>query len=438
MRWILTGVLGAILVAAAGIAVLLIWQWQMRAPLASLVPAERTLAFFPRTTLSELQKTYASWIPQISELPRSEGWMSVAFVETAAGRTAWVIDPTDETSFGDTPAEIRLRGKSVVVGAGTESADVGIREGETPLSASPSFLSLIAETVTQDWGYVHTVPSGEADRRVTLLFGAPTGEAVLERRGEKDALLTYAVTGIDGSPVRFAFPDALPAETFCLGSASPETFLRLLVEDGDPIITQSERLTETERLLGADLSLQYDLLPLLKRPAVGCIRDENGRRDVLLSGEIEDVSAWDALALRLHDGFRDRASKGYVDRRTVDGKYAYAVVKDAMSDLRTDSSTRNGWSVSETPLTASGGLFTARLRNRFILATAPDLFATGTAPALRPLDGLSAGSSELARFAGTTFPPLFGPLRSVYPEGSRFTWTFGVSGGIARLAVRAE
>ncbi len=437
MRWILTGLLGSILVAAASIATFFIWQWQTRAPLASLLPAERTIAFFPRTTGVILRETFLPWVPEVRDVP-AEGWMSLAIVEKPSGGTAWVIAPTEFTNAGDSPAEIRLRGKTVYISDGTTPDDIGIREGETPLSSSPSFLALTSETVTQDWGYVRTLPGGDADPRLLQIIGQSADGAVFERRGEKDFILRYRVSNISGTPVRFAFPDTVPPGTQCLGQATPELLLRQLVPDGDPLLTQSIRQRQIEKLLGADVSMQFDILPLLKRPAVACIRDVGGRRSVLLIGETENATAWEKITARLHDSFHDRASRGYVDRRTVEEKYAYAIVKDATTDLHTESRMENGWSTTVTPLTASGGLFTARLRNRFVLATSPELFASGLSPVLRPLDGVSAGTMDFGSLTPLALPPLLSPVRSLLPQQARLTWTFEIADDLGRLSIHLD
>lgn len=409
---------------------------QLRTPLMDLVPAERTIAFFEKTTLPRAKAVAGPRFPVLQDIPQTEGSFSLAIIKGENGAQQWILSPELETTTLEGRELQRFRGKPVYVSDGASLETLSVREGEEPLSASAVFLALFSRTYSGEWAYFSEAPQEGGDARISSLLGEIHGDMLLEQKTDGGIAIHFADTISKGSTERYSLP--MVAEGgICVGVNSADQFFSLFSSQQDALLQQRIAAAAVENMLGTEVSLQYDLLPLLKRPSIGCGSTTTESKPAgLFLGEINDRSLWDRLTAEWHASALANTAGGTIDRRLIDGKYTYEVLKNADASLETGQTNVNGWEVRSTAGTGSGGLFTARKGLHVLVATSREWLNAGLTEPLAIVSGTSAGVLD----PGTPLvaPPALQPILSVFFGQKALVWSRNERGGIVTLTIQPQ
>ncbi len=424
-----------VLTGLLGLGAFLYLQYRASTSLLSLLPKDQVRAYFHRLEIREI-RSFSSTYVALSAIPDREGLFSLAILNDG-----WLLTPaSDDATLEGLPAPL-WNGRPVLRSFPTEIPTA--QKGQA-LKDDEVFARLFSGIDTERWAWMSALPMDIPLKTDVILGGNQHGGVLIGIRSEKDVSVRYATKESPYTVPVFAGDSAVmqvpssPNNGLCIGSADATTLPNLLATTTDPLLQQELLTQEIESLLGAEISLQYDLAPLLRRPTTACLAGEGNARTGLLLGEFTGGrTAWDSLALRLHDSFNARHAEGTVERRLVDDEYEYAIAKSTTTSSETTTRTEGGWAIRETVTGSGSGLFTARRGNRFLIATSQDwlhagLNATPSAPST------FAGSIDMRAMTMTDLPVNLRILLPLFQGSTEVEWSVVTQNGITSVHLQAD
>ncbi len=420
-RRILLGFLAVFSLLIVGIGVFVSLQLRASTPLLSLLPENRVIAYFHGMELNQI-RAFAPTYPVLSALPNATGEFSLAVIKDGNGIDAWIFTPVSEQFSVEMKAE-PWQGRSVYRSF----------PGEIPVAAKGESVkdgqefSALSGMHAERWAWLTALP-GDAE-----LFGTRMQHVMIDLWGNNDVSMRTASAGELPETTVLQIPDAQNGGV-CIGTFGYRLAEMLLQNSvSDPALQGDILGQELSELLGADVSLQYDVRPLLTRPVTACLSGETG----LWMGELtQGRRVWDTLSARLHDDVRASAAQGTVERKLVDNDYEYAVVKPATGTIETMKRTESGWAITETFTGSGTGLVTARKANRFLVATSKAWLDAGL-KALPSGPAAYGGSLDLQTFDRSRLPAA---VQAIAPllSGNAVSWTLAGQNGVMNLRIRAH
>lgn len=128
--------------------------------------------------------------------------------------------------------------------------------------------------------------------------------------------------------------------------------------------------TRAEATFGRDVSLAYDLLPLLHAPATLSLTAESGRIiSFFVEGSVGDAQTLHDRLTRLHGSIRSRLAQIQIERKNFEQGFSALVVRDAPLSARESVEEINGWDVRSTIGADGTGLVSASSDHRYALGS---------------------------------------------------------------------
>jgi hypothetical protein len=250
---------------------------------------------------------------------------------------------------------------------------IGIHE--QPLSSDVTFSTLKTHASTEtEWAFLSAslFPQGAslfADVLKALLVAKSSGVALwyidndISVRHISDALIAKkAPTTIP------EMPDSFAVFAFGNGQASFRSLQQSLQKD-DAIVLEG-LLQEAVHTYGKNISLQYDILPLLKEPSSVQLSASGGVLNILLSGSMQETKSLHSILDRLHAEYERTLPSSKITKRVLDKRFSSIDIRHDPTMIERNQRAEEGWLVRSTSLAGSHKeMVTATQSNAFIIGT---------------------------------------------------------------------
>lgn len=338
-------------------AVFMILQLSLPPDIAELVPAEKTIALIRHASSKDLQ-ALRSDLPALNSVPSlpDNTRMNVAVMEGMIPQSPqWILVPDDPraASLLSSHQPTTVRGvtliassqaainqllidpkdeRSLALGDDYQKLIDGYEDGEKPSSLQ---IYLANQHPNQETGILD-------QWLAALITTDPTSFAIrLTQKGER--LVPQA-----SLPPTLLLPSPLPSLTVSLANAaSLETFLAPLSPDrATPL--RATMLHSFAAFLGTNVSVDYDLLPLIQKETTLHIGPSQGTGalSLLLTGNAADPTI--DVAARVA-ALRDRLQSQHVpvaiDHRTFEGEYESTIVREGSAQSARGEEEYGGWQI---------------------------------------------------------------------------------------------
>ncbi len=387
---------------------------------ADILPADSTVALVHYPLLPELEEPVKALFPILQSAPHASGSIvAVLRLPDEPSPAHWIVfTPDTQPQEGDNQGFI---GRYFY-----RASDVKILEQlghEMPLSHD-AFFSVIEKEDPSDFLYLRTDALPETNTLTDRITHAML----------KDTKWISMSRGADAYVIKLAgsFKDFLGAdfdvshsddakEILALNDgASLWDFAKSAVTSDDAALLESAMLQSIRDHFGDDVSLQYDLLPLLQKPSMLSVSSSGG---FLFAGSA-DTATLKATLLRLHASVRSVLPRITINQYEI-GQFSANVVMEDQGGITEETWSQDGYEITRTgPRNGSGGFLTAVRNNDFFISNDRNLLeeALKAPPSFpfssnAPMDAGGIISSE-------RIEPLRGaPLFSLFPPGKSLLWS---------------
>jgi hypothetical protein len=434
---------GALAVIGAGIVVPVLFLQAPPEDLARLVPAARTVAYFRQTSVANARR-YAGLFPELSTLPPLSFDVTLAVLATAPDQRSWVLAPADPKDAAALQSNLTVGTHRLIA---SSAGIAGLLDGShEPLSSSSLYRSL-AGRVSAGAVYLPFVPPEPLLNGLTLEFlhAADARAMIIRPRvgGGGDILLATG-SGTLRPPLSSAQVPALsPAADLLVTTGDAGALLQasFALRNVDPRLTLATLSADATQALGPDVSMQYDILPLLHGPSL--LARDDARKSFLLAGEAADEKTLIAVLDRIRASALQTLGAGAVEHTQFDEQFSTTLIREDAGHVRQKEEDLGGWDVrSVGQKTGSGGIFLARHGRKFALsnsrswteqyvASAPDPLPNGGRAWLggrivmtQAFSWISSADAALLRSALDI------------PTDGRFLWSVAAGDGLTTLMIR--
>lgn len=434
--------LAGILAVAAGAIVLLLFLLPDHEQAADLLPLRETAALFHGLTEGDRSRL-ASRFPPLSGLTVPRGASAdVAVLRLPGGGFGWALFLEGEQARSLSTASLLSTRRFQIIPSSREVETLLTHPAE-PLARSPAFRALSSRATSPAWVFL-------ADARLLAPTPTEADDVLLSNLQDPSILIGWESSAVTlaflfsrgSSPSTNASPPPLtPAPSFALSLQNPQRIL----DGSSPLLPQTTRAIVTglitrqaQDMLGEDLSMRYDLLPLLGQDATLSLAETaSGSLRFLMTGHPETGNLRESLAA-LRRRMRSLLPAQRVLRRTLERGFTSVTIEDDPSLLTERDEERGGWALHSIVRRDTGmGFFDAVRGDQLILTNDAAWLAQALAPpaaAQRNPGGsfvLAADASPLRAFLrdtlqwnlADTLMETFGPgkgkiLVSVATEGT--------------------
>lgn len=423
---------------------------------ADLLPAKETLILFSSAD-DALLRQYEPWLPIIKNLPAAEIPRTVAIVQVPDEGKVLVIFARRPVVADALPSGSRWTTHEVgpLLVAASSPAIFSLLDAPTqPLHSSESF-TLLSRGVTdqQPWIFVQRalLPTPETLMDAvldTILLQKVTHLGIFPRSGSSERLSKTGsgmiVRLFPASDIARSLPLPPPEETSSLSLAlsnPKQTFLDVQkqLSQTNHVLLMTRVPTFLSTIFGDDLSFEYDVLPLLSRPArLSIASTASGTSSLLLQGSASDAAARIA---QLHEAFRGSRTTARTITRTFDGRYTFRNIRDDTQALTDEYVPVGGMQMHKTVHTRQGAFCSALQGENFILSTDCALLERMVLglPQGPGTSGVAAGTfSRPALFTllSNALPSLLGPTSPLLPSKTdTLQWSLSRQGDILTLTL---
>lgn len=130
---------------------------------------------------------------------------------------------------------------------------------------------------------------------------------------------------------------------------------------------------ETERLLGNDVSLRFEILPLLREHASLELTMASGSvMQFYLEGTMRNSERLKQTIERLHKSVRALLTHTSIERRNFEQGFSAVIARVNEKAVTTNAKDMNGWHTFQTHTASGTGLVTALWNDRFIISNDPE------------------------------------------------------------------
>lgn len=368
-------VLAAFLASAASIGIIFVLLLPKGLPLtaASILPAEQTVALFEEV-LAERIRDATGLFRALTSAPIYEGG-SLALVKYSCGEgcsdLGWIsFQKKRDTEEGSVIGPWRVRVSSPALLP-------MLREGGTGRLLSMNAFKQGRRTGTEEIYLSLGILPGPVDLTDHMLSTLLQGSASM----------TMAETG-SGWTITIAHPPPMLSPSIAESILHPsDTDISMSLGDGRRLWkTMEERMdpplrrilyalvgSETERLLGNDVSFTYDVLPLLQKPFTAHVSKSGSALRFALGGSMDDRNDLATNIGQLHQSVERSLPTATVITRDLD-EFRSVLVKLNASLLEKTEGNEGSWTMRSTRHRETGaGLISATRGDRFILGNDPAL-----------------------------------------------------------------
>lgn len=401
-----------------------------------LLPAEETIAVFMNPTEQSL-RSYDLWLPLLAHLPPLSGKDAIALLALPKGGQGIAVFARRSVTQADAPSsvtgeDIRTMGSFSVL---VTSPDIWplIEAPTMRLAQFKPFRTLSrGKGATVSWNFLRTSALPHSDslahdilsslflKGAMFLAITPSndqGHTIVEIEEDASFWDNLSAAPLPPTPSHPLFSLSLPGTEHLL-----ENVLTDIPRDRRMVL-DSALLTWVAGVFGDDVSLAFDLLPLLKDSAAFSLqRNVAGETAFLLAGTA-DEAILSPLLRRLHDSVHAGLPTARTVTRSLDkGRYVFRNMRSDPSGVEEKEERKGEWQTHTTIHAGDGkGLFSAVKGKSYLLSNDAGLFSevlNGSGSLLpSPEAALARGSIDLSFLASSglsasspllTFPsPLF-------------------------------
>lgn len=405
-----------------------------------LVP-EDCVAYFQNMKTSDVVRWYPLY-PELRTLPAIQAPSDIAIVELQ-GKRQWIL-------FSDEGQEVV---KGIHFTASTPAASALVRTHPKSLSRLPAFRDIQPQNAS-------TSPTLYFNLQKNDPWVSPSVLDSFIKKGVTHIALTLKGTGATLS-LFSATPDVWntfgsertdavehllsPAPHFSLSLSSPTTTIDafLKAHPSQNAIVEGRLGILIKNVLGEDVSLRYDLFPLLQKPSTLHARIDQGSFTFLLMGQAQGSAVLSATLKRIEESAAATFASASEIRREYDQKQVGSSLQFDTEQVERTEETHAGWTVHSIKEKNGDHFFAiARKGNRFLLTTRPEWLSqivTGDGSS-RPVLPLSVPLRASGMIDSSILPLETLPLSRFFPLplSGRYRWSFGTTDTVASITVEEE
>ncbi len=442
-RAVLLGLLGVVILAvAAGILLFFTYNPIWPSPADSL-SASRTLLYWNQVTLEDL-RPWERYFPQLKGASGPTVPFDAALIGTSRSDAVWIMFPSENDPL---MSQTQISKTGVPFLSDTPNPDVLFAtETEATLAQSRMFRSLEGDvsgpSVYANLALLQPASDPYLDRLIGLTDAKPQAFMMTKENGAVRALWY----GEDLSSTRGgarSVPSLSPAPAFSVTGDDIVGFVQMLPTTDDARLRSAQLAATIRTLAGDNVSMEFDILPLLAGPASLHLLPASGsdtHMDALLEGQMSDRELLARTVDRLHSGMTGSPSQTKIIPRLdpEDGTVVGKSVVTETEDIVTADETWNGWQLRATSL-GEHGIYTAVRGGMFVISTRKDWLEQrlmGTTPsAAVPGSPARAGVVDLSllRSLPHDSSSLTSLLLDILPPSGQIRWSTGVRGPVLTL-----
>ncbi len=404
---------------------------------ADFLSSENTVALLHYPT-KEVMQSWSEVFPVLASVPFQTG-STIAIVEN------------DETQHA-----IRFHiAKNNTIGAYATWVSSSVAEEmfgrpQYPIGKDPSYKELhSAQDRNAMWTYIHAhnLPKPSGLRQVvehTLIYGN-NAVGITEQEGQLIIQKPSLHNDYIGIKKEFANIQNAIAR---ISLAKPEVLWRELLKNlpqQSQIVVQGI-VQQYVATLGTDISLEYDILPLLQEPAVLHITQSDGVLGFLLEGSKRDRINRETILDRIHQSFASKTSASTVTRRVLDQRFSAIDIRHDPKRIVLEQEEFEGWIIHTTKNPRDPyPIVTATKEQSFLLSNAEEIIKEAIKS--RVLDSNSL-PTESIRSTGFIDMPSFTDWITSFLQstdstplqdwGETLYWNTNTHGSLKKITVQKE
>ncbi len=413
-RALLLATIGTATAILAACAVIFLATDRHVAP-AVFLPLHGTVAVFQNVHVQDVQR-FQTMFPILTALPSTPDIVHIAIVQLPTGAYGWVLFPVEKN--GDLHVSLPAKpGLFGFVTSGQPELTALLKEEKNRLSASAPYATLARHVGRVAWAFIDlqgVQTLSHDDRRIAALAGVDRfAGIVLDTRPRFIAYNEHLPTSVTLSPV------ILPSQPLeaVIAVNRPAVLWQALLQNATPtekLVLETRAATAVQRFISSDVSLTYDLLPLLDRNMTLMIGAPiAGQTSFLLRGTASSRDLLAATILRMHQHAASMTSGSQVVNHTFDPKdgFSFRGLEATPGDMNIQQKNVAGWDVRITGSGASEGLSTATMGTQFLTSNNAALLSSVLeSTSTLPVASVGVGRSVVA--AGRTSAPWLNQLLS--------------------------
>ena len=368
LRLILPVLLGSVVILGGAIAGV-IALWQPRS-LEAMLPGNDVIALFSNVTREDLRE-WNDRFPEIKDVPVFDGRLELGIIDIGEASRGWILSsPVKDVPLPD--ANGNYRRQDVLL------SDPGVMAGMTGssprLNAFESFSALQRGISRADaLVYLRTTAAASTAFLPEPLrpFLHASGSILLSKEESTVHLrLLGRPATIDGSSAAAIVPLS-PQPDMTLTLSVPQKMLEQELSafpENDGMIKRAQLSKKIQDILGGEWSMDYDILPLLEKPATLSLRSGTGAiPSFIVRGTMVDLKDGRRQLSAFHENTEERLSGTAVTRRAFDRGFTSTIIGSAPSQTQEKKYSLYGWTVQETVRSDGRILLTAVRSREFII-----------------------------------------------------------------------
>lgn len=293
--------------------------------------------------------------------------------------TAIALFPTETTNHAVTFSKNKTGTEPTVGMYNIKSTNTDllplITQQDSPLRKDKQYILLANEYAKNDsWAYVSATDIPKNTTFLSAILRA------LLRNGNNVFAFSYTENGIEtkyedqnlpiGQEVHLQMP-TLSGAYIQMTMANAEQSLTSLLHNLDTNNTYIMQgiLGTLVSYLGDDISMQYDVLPLLNAPASLQVATNNEGTDLILSGSVQNAQQLARTLQKMHTSYAATLPSSAISKRTLSAQFYATDIRFDPQNIAQETSVYNGWHVQRTMQKDEiHGLVTATNMNQFLIS----------------------------------------------------------------------
>lgn len=418
-----------------------------------LLPGESTLALFSSAE-EALIRQYEVWLPVLRSIPPSAFPRTIAVVDIPQEGPVIVLFARRPLPADIFPADNRWTRKDIgplTVAASSPAIFPLLESPVSPLRSFRAYRRLSQEGKgDQAWIFAQSSllpqPLSPADTLLNTLAVHGATHLSIAPSGQSGSVVRFFPANGPEDPAILPVAPADGSPSFSIALAHADTFWQELKES----LSRTDRLTLEAKLLtllastfGEDVSLDYDVLPLLLAPSrLTLTVTASGSTAFLLQGRAE--GAPERLA-HLHDAFRGSLTTTRVVTRAFDkGRYVFRNIREDSAQIVDESFPLGSLQAHATSQTSGRGLYSATDGENYLLSNDRTLLGRSILRSQTMPGGPAMADGVLSRSAFATFftlspPLLLGPSSPLIPSSEQaIRWSWTRQGDVAIITINPD
>lgn len=328
---------------------------------ADFLPSEQTVAIFHKAN----QDTIAQWsshFPALSEVPYGTEAIIGILQNDDSTHSAVIFTESDNPTLGQYDVSFT-----------DATIEPLIKKQSSRVSNIASYKALREKHGINPWVYIKTsalpVPHGLLSTiEHALLYEDDEYISIQEEedhfRVSKERLHNFISTPLESATLLHTIVKIDSAEPIEVWGLLHELLSAENIMILDGIVRQ--KLTTW----GTNISLDYDIAPLLKAPSTFHMTETGGTINILIEGSMKNTQERDRILDRIHESFASTLPSTTITKRVLDKRFTAVDIRSDKSHIK-DSQSRNGdWAIRATQFqNDTHGVASATYKEHFLLST---------------------------------------------------------------------